>query len=152
MAMAEHDWFSAVVAFMSVASMLALVGNVSWDGGWVHAIIAGTRGATSDGGHGGCGRGFGHGWVDCHVVSLDTDCAEYAGGAGDTGRGSGHGGMVAGVFGHSVVVSSGKNVHNSRHGEYGRLGHGFELNELVPRWIEPLDRVRVVGVTAGASH
>lgn len=37
-------------------------------------------------------------------------------------------------------------------GSYGKLGHGNDSNELVPKLVEELDGERVVSLSCGADH
>ena len=53
---------------------------------------------------------------------------------------------------HSLVRSEAGSVWSFGNGEYGRLGHGSESNELVPRLIAPLEKVQVVAVAAGKGY
>ena len=61
--------------------------------------------------------------------------------------------MICGGGKYSLVVSgtTGK-IWSFGGGEYGRLGHGGEEYEQVPRLIEALARVMVIQVAAGYMH
>jgi alpha-tubulin suppressor-like RCC1 family protein len=37
-------------------------------------------------------------------------------------------------------------------GSYGKLGHGNDSNQLVPKLVEELDTERVVSLSCGADH
>ena len=149
-AMAESDWFPTVVEFMSVASMVALEETC-------RAMVAGHVASPLERvvrrmmvGRVSMGRGWGIGgwcvtWSRWMLVARDLRVGQARAAEGR--------GMVACGDHHSLVVSSGGNVHSFGNGGHGRLGHGVELQiELVPRRIEALDRVRVVGVAAGSGH
>ena len=61
-------------------------------------------------------------------------------------------GITAGYH-HTVVMTDEGKAYSFGEGGNGRLGHGSDDNELVPRLIEGvLERKRVVGVTAGTAH
>ena len=149
-AMAESDWFPTVVEFMSVASMVALEGTC-------RGMVAGHVASPLERvvrrmmvGREGMSGGWGMGgwcvtWSRWMLVARDLR-------VGQTRAAEGRGVVACGPI-HSLVVSSGGNVHSFGDGDDGRLGHGVESqNELVPRRIEALDRVRVVGVAADFAH
>jgi len=62
---------------------------------------------------------------------------------------------VKGVFAarrHSVVLDSEGQVFSFGSGEDGKLGHGNELDQLVPKQITAIRNCRVVNVSCGAHH
>ena len=57
-----------------------------------------------------------------------------------------------GSWGHAAVLTSDGEVFTFGYGEYGRLGHGGEDNELVPRRVAALAGKHVTQVSAGSAH
>ena len=105
-----------------------------------------------------------------HTVVCTADGQLYTFGYGVGGQ-LGHGGqepesvprLVLGLVGtkvvgvaagstHTVVCTSEGQLYTFGHGDAGRLGHGGEEDELVPRLVEGLVGTKVVGVAAGSSH
>jgi alpha-tubulin suppressor-like RCC1 family protein len=60
--------------------------------------------------------------------------------------------MAAAGGGHTVVWLEDGRVFTFGNGESGQLGHGGEEDELVPRLVEGLAGMKVVGAAAGMSH
>ena len=53
---------------------------------------------------------------------------------------------------HSLALTASGCVWSWGHGAYGRLGHGDELEQLLPKKIEGFAGQRVIAVSAGARH
>ena len=142
--MAESDWFPIVVEFMSVTSLAALEGACR---GMVAGHVASplervvrrlaVKSDVVDKG----------GWQVTWSRSMQHARVRVGQAKAAEGKGS-----VACGDRHSLVVSSGGNVHSFGDGVKGALGHGVETSEMVPRRIEALDRMRVVCVAAGGNH
>ena len=113
-----------------------------------------------------CGAGAG----DRHTVVVTADGRLFTSGNAGYGR-LGHGGQenelvpraVEGLAGKKVVGTSAGNEHTVvwtedgmiftfGNGADGRLGHGGEEIEMVPRAVEGLAGMKVVGATAGGRH
>ena len=60
-------------------------------------------------------------------------------------------GAAAG-YEHTVVWTEGGEVYTFGYGGWGRLGHGGEEHELVPRVVEAVAGKKVVGASAGVDH
>merc|ERR1712091_832624 len=62
--------------------------------------------------------------------------------------------MVACSSSHTAVATEGGGVYTFGHGEYGRLGHGDDENQLAPRRVPAagFNGERVVMVAAGGAH
>ena len=64
--------------------------------------------------------------------------------------------VVAAGYDHTVICTDEGRVWTFGHGPYGQLGHGavttLETVEVVPRIVEGLKDVKVVGVAVGATH
>ena len=54
--------------------------------------------------------------------------------------------------GHSVICTAEGRVWTFGTGEKGKLGHGGEADEMVPRLVEGLVSVKVAQVAAGGDH
>ena len=59
--------------------------------------------------------------------------------------------VSAGDF-HSLALVRGGDVYSFGAGSFGRLGHGNQLNQLLPKLIAALQGTRVVQVSAGQMH
>ena len=59
--------------------------------------------------------------------------------------------IAAGGY-HSMVLTDEGVVLSFGHGWYGRLGHGDEMTQWVPKVIEALSGVRVVAIAASSDH
>ena len=53
---------------------------------------------------------------------------------------------------HSLALTASGCVWSWGHGAYGRLGHGDEIEQLLPKKIEAFAGQRVIAVSAGARH
>ena len=60
--------------------------------------------------------------------------------------------QVAGVPLHTAVVTSDGELYTFGDGYYGKLGHGNQTNELVPRWVEACGEKYAVQVACGRRH
>ena len=105
-----------------------------------------------------------------HSLAITADGAVWSWGVGTWGR-LGHGDeqrqllpkKVEALAGQRVVTVSAGSEHSFAltadgaawswgYGDYGRLGHGVEQNQLLPKKIEALAGQRVVAVSAGTFH
>jgi len=105
-----------------------------------------------------------------HTVTLTEAGELFTFGAGADGR-LGHGGeqneavprLVEALAGKKVVGAAAGTIHTAvwteagelftfGKGAFGKLGHGGEQNELVPRLVEALAGKKVVGAAAGGQH
>ena len=105
-----------------------------------------------------------------HSLALAADGAVWSWGYGEDGP-LGHGDQqrqllpkkieaiagqrvvaVSAGFGHSLATTAGGAVWSWGVGGCGRLGHGDEQSQLLPRKIEALAGQRVVAVSAGHYH
>ena len=59
--------------------------------------------------------------------------------------------VAAGRY-HSLALTAGGAVFTWGDGDYGKLGHGDEQNQLLPKTVEAFAGRRVVAVSAGAYH
>jgi len=59
---------------------------------------------------------------------------------------------VSAGAGHSLALTADSAVWSWGYGRFGRLGHGDEEPQLLPKKIEAIARHHVVAVSAGASH
>ena len=106
---------------------------------------------------------------DFHNLVLTAGGAVWSWGGGEHGR-LGHGDeqdqwqpkkvealagqrvvAVSANLGHSLALTADGAVWSWGHGLYGKLGHGDEQNQLLPKKIEALAGRRVVAVSAGYS-
>ena len=62
------------------------------------------------------------------------------------------GGSIAAGLNHNVICTSEGLVLTFGNGEQGRLGHGGNADEMVPRIVEALVGVKVAQVAAGGGH
>jgi len=105
-----------------------------------------------------------------HSLALTADGAVWSWGAGGDGR-LGHGeeqwkllpkkvealadrraiAVSAGTL-HSLAITADGAVWSWGNGLFGRLGHGDEQNQLLPKKVEALAGQRVVAVSAGYQH
>jgi hypothetical protein len=53
---------------------------------------------------------------------------------------------------HTIVLTAEKEVFTWGKGAHGRLGHGSEENEVLPRRVESLRKLNIVSVAAGYDH
>ena len=53
---------------------------------------------------------------------------------------------------HTAVYTSAGELYTFGNGKYGRLGHGTETDEWLPRLVEGLPGEQVVAVAAGEEH
>ena len=105
-----------------------------------------------------------------HSLALTADGSVWSWGGGGQGR-LGHGdhqdewqpkkvealagrrvvAVSAGEF-HSFVLTADGSVWNWGDGDYGKLGHGDEQEQLLPKKVEALADQRAVAVSAGGDH
>jgi len=107
---------------------------------------------------------------ECHTAAWTDEGELFTIGAGSHGN-LGHGGtqnelvpkLVEALAGKKVVGASARGYHTAVWtkegelftfglGDYGKLGHGAEDHELVPRLVEALAGKKVIGAAAGANH
>jgi len=106
---------------------------------------------------------------DGHSLALTADGAVWSWGWGSCGK-LGHGDLqnqlrpkkVEALAGrrvvavsaedHSLAITADGSVWSWGDGGFGRLGHGDEQNQLLPKRIEAFAGRRVVAVSAGAGH
>ena len=62
------------------------------------------------------------------------------------------GGSIAAGEGHSVICTAEGRVWTFGNGGSGRLGHGGDADEMVPRMVEGLVGVKVAQVAASCQH
>ena len=60
--------------------------------------------------------------------------------------------QVAAGYGHTVICTAEGRVWTFGHGYTGRLGHGGNADEMVPRMVKGLVGVKVAQVAAGDNH
>jgi len=105
-----------------------------------------------------------------HSIALTADGAVWSWGGGDYGK-LGHGDSqnqllpkkiealaaqrvvtVSAGGAHSLALTADGALWSWGHGSRGRLGHGDQQMQLLPKKVEALAGQRVVAVSAGAAH
>ena len=108
--------------------------------GYTHSIVLGHGGeVVSTFGAGGDGR-LGHGGEEDEMAPRVVGALEGVKVAG----------IAGGAF-HTIVCTTAGIVYTFGYGENGRLGHGGEGNEYLPRVVQGLEGQKVV-CAAGAEH
>eukprot|EP00947_MAST-08B_sp_MAST-8B-sp1_P002200 g2200.t1 len=108
-------------------------------GGW-HSLFLTEDGKAYSCGHGGLGQ-LGHGNQEHQDVPK---LIEALSGVRVCAVSAGHR--------HSLFLTEDGKAYSCGHGQSGRLGHGNQERQLVPKLIEALSGVRVCAVSAGGDH
>ena len=119
---------------------LAGRGIVAVSAGLHHSLAITADSAVWSWGSGGCGR-LGHG--DEHDRLLPKQIEAFAGQRVVA---------VSAGAGHSLALAADGSVWSWGDGDYGKLGHGVEQDQLLPKKVEAFAGKRVVAVSAGADH
>ena len=105
-----------------------------------------------------------------HSLAITADGSVWSWGDGDGGK-LGHGDeqnqllpkkveafagrrvvAVSAGFGYSIAITADGSVWSWGRGSEGRLGHGHQQNQLLPKKVEAFADQRVVAVSAGGGH
>jgi len=108
--------------------------------GYAHSLALTADGALWSWGWGGQGL-LGHG--DVQLQLLPKKIEAFAGQRVVA---------VSAGLNHSIAITADGGVWSWGSGGFGRLGHGDEQNQLLPKKVEALAGRRVVAVSAGESH